>query len=170
MIDDFWIHWSRPLNGCLVVVVYFNPRLCLCNPDVIWNMLQVLEFCGALVGGHDFGFTGTEGCLIFMDWFPCNWATRSADKKTREKWNLNISRGVPSPTALPNLTPQQVLQKAVSWWHSYGEGAVASLYVSLSWWCGRCLNACIVEEEFEWKDMPYAFVIVRYLRAWTADL
>ena len=66
-------------------------------------MLQGLEFCGALVGGHNFEFTGTEGCLFLADEFPCNWSARAADEKTRERErNLNSSRGVPYSNTLLN--------------------------------------------------------------------
>ena len=48
-------------------------------------MVQELEFCGALVGGNDFGFTVNEGCFILTDLFPCNLDTRATDEKTRER-------------------------------------------------------------------------------------
>ena len=48
-------------------------------------------------------------------------------RKPERVRNLNSSRGVPSLTELPNLSPQLALQKAVSWWHSDREGSVASV-------------------------------------------
>ena len=78
-----WGPWSLPLNVCLVVVVYLSPSKLFWNSDVVGTMLQVLEFSGALAGGHDFGFTGTEGGLILMDWFPCNWDPIASEEKTR---------------------------------------------------------------------------------------
>ena len=48
-------------------------------------MLQVFEFCGAFIGGHDFGFTETEGIFISTDLSPCNWDAISEDEKTRER-------------------------------------------------------------------------------------
>ena len=51
-------------------------------------MLQGLEFCAALVGSYDFGFTGTEVCLILADRFSCNGAPRAVDEKTIERENF----------------------------------------------------------------------------------
>ena len=51
---------------------------------IVGNILQVLEFSGALIGGRDFGFTVTEVCLILTNLFPCNWATRAAYERTGE--------------------------------------------------------------------------------------
>ena len=48
-------------------MVDFSPSVCLWNSDIVRTMLQVLDLCGAFVGGHDFGFAGTEGFLILTD-------------------------------------------------------------------------------------------------------
>ena len=94
---------------------------------------------------------------------------RQMRKHERER-NLNSSRGVPYSTALPNLPPQLVSQKAVSWWNYYRERSVAYVYAYLSWWCGKWLNAWILDEDCEWNKMPYSLVLVSYLIAWTAAL
>ena len=73
------------MNGYLVVVVYFGPGLCFWNDNVVGTMIQVLKLYGAIVGGHDFGFTGTEGSLVLIDGFTCNWSIITADDKTRER-------------------------------------------------------------------------------------
>ena len=72
------------MNGCLVVILDFSPKISFWYSDVVGTMLEGLEFCGAFVGGHDFGFRGNEGCLILTYLFPCNWSDRAIDEKTRE--------------------------------------------------------------------------------------
>ena len=53
-------------------------------------------------------------------------------RKPEKERNVNSSRGVPSSSALTNLSPQLASQKAVSWWYHDGEGTVASVYASIS--------------------------------------
>ena len=48
-------------------------------------MFQWLEFFGALVDDHYFGFTETKECLVSTDGFPCNWGSRAVDEKFRER-------------------------------------------------------------------------------------
>ena len=76
-----WGYWSRPLNGCFILVVYFGYIVCFCNASVFETMIQRLEFGVALVGGHDLGSKRTLGCLVFTDWFTCNWDDRSEYEK-----------------------------------------------------------------------------------------
>ena len=59
MLDSVIGHGRLLLNGCLVVVVYIFSIVCFWNFNAIGAMLKRLEFCGALFGGHDFGFTVT---------------------------------------------------------------------------------------------------------------
>ena len=105
----------------------------------------------------------------WIDFHAIGMPERHMRKPERDQ-NLNSSIGVPYSSALPNWSPQLASQKSVTWWHSDEEGAVASVYASLSWWRGKWLNDCIVEEEFEWKYIPYWFLPVIDLSAWTAAL
>ena len=85
MFDTFWGLWRRPLNGCIAVILDFSPIVCFWDYDFMGAMIRGLEFCGALVGCHDFLFTGTEGFLILTDLFPWNWSAIAVDEKTRER-------------------------------------------------------------------------------------
>ena len=155
MLDAFWSHWSRLLNGRLVVVVYYRPSVCFRNSDIVGTMIQLLKFCGKPVDGHDFDFIVTKVIWFWrIDFHAIGIPERQMRKPDKDR-NLNSSRGVTSLTALRNWPPHQVPQKAASWWNSDGEGSVYPVYASLSWLCGKFLNACIVEDEFELKDIPY---------------
>ena len=89
----FEVPESAYLMATLLSLYIFSPSVCFWNDDVVGVMIQVLGLCGALVGGHNFGFTGTEGCLVFTDGLPCNRAARAADDKTRQRAEFEHMRG-----------------------------------------------------------------------------
>ena len=140
---EFWGHWSLTLNVRLVVIVDFSPIIWLWKYYCDGTMLQGLEFCGALVGGHDFGFTVTEECLILTDWYAIGPPERQMRKPDRERAKFEQfkrSDFFDWTTKLPTLVGVAEGCELVAFWKGRHCRFYVGLLIVMVWKVIECLN------------------------------